>query len=70
MGKNRAAVILGRLARGKKKILSKEEIQRRTERLARAREKRWHGLAGEGLSRKGGANPTKAGHVTTKQKDK
>jgi hypothetical protein len=40
-GKNRAAVLLGRLNKGKRKRLSKAEIKRRTERLARARELRW-----------------------------
>jgi len=38
MSKNPAAVTLGRLGKGKPKRLSKEEIQRRIERLARARE--------------------------------
>jgi hypothetical protein len=41
MGKHHAAVTLGRLAKGKKKRLSKAEIKRRTERLARARTLRW-----------------------------
>lgn len=38
---NRAASALGKLGRGKKKTLSKEEIARRTKRLKKARSKRW-----------------------------
>lgn len=37
----KAASLLGKLAKGKKKILSNDEIQRRTLRLAEARKKRW-----------------------------
>jgi hypothetical protein len=39
--KNPAAVALGRLAGGKKKTLTETEIDRRTQRLADARKKRW-----------------------------
>jgi hypothetical protein len=39
--KNPAAVALGRLAGGKKKNLTPEEIDRRTKRLEEARKKRW-----------------------------
>jgi hypothetical protein len=39
--KNPAAVALGRLAGGKKKTLTESEIDRRTQRLADARKKRW-----------------------------
>jgi hypothetical protein len=38
--KNPAAVALGRMAKGKKKNYSPEEIARRTARLAEAREKK------------------------------
>jgi hypothetical protein len=38
---NKAASQLGKLAKGVKKTLSKEEIARRTKRLAEARKKRW-----------------------------
>lgn len=38
---NKAAQQLGRMARGKKKNLSPQEIERRTKRLADARKKRW-----------------------------
>jgi hypothetical protein len=41
MSAHRAAVILGRRNKGKRKRYSKAEIKRRTERLARAREHRW-----------------------------
>jgi len=39
--KNRAAVALGRLAKGKAKALSPEERKARAERLAKARALRW-----------------------------
>jgi hypothetical protein len=38
---NKAAQQLGRLARGKPKHYSPAEIKKRTERLAKARKKRW-----------------------------
>ncbi len=38
MSKNPAAVALGKLGKGKKKTLSEEEINLRTERLKKARE--------------------------------
>ena len=38
---NRAAQQLGRMAKGKRKTLSKAERKRRAERLAVARQKRW-----------------------------
>jgi hypothetical protein len=41
MKKNPAAVALGKLAKGKPKTLSCDEIARRTARLAAARLKRW-----------------------------
>ncbi len=41
MKKNPMAVALGKLAKGKKKTLSKAERARRKERMAKAREKRW-----------------------------
>jgi hypothetical protein len=39
--KNPAAVALGRMAKGKAKTLTPDEIAIRSERLAKAREKRW-----------------------------
>jgi hypothetical protein len=39
--KNPAAVALGKLAKGKKKTLTAQEIERRTERLNKARKNRW-----------------------------
>jgi len=39
--KNKAATALGKMAKGVPKNLSAEEIARRTEQLAKAREKRW-----------------------------
>lgn len=38
---NKHAQALGRLGKGKKKTLSKQEIQNRTQRLVAARKKRW-----------------------------
>ena len=38
---NKHAQALGRLAKGKKKTLTKSERERRRKRLAKAREKRW-----------------------------
>jgi hypothetical protein len=38
---NKAASQLGKLAKGKKKTYSKEELARRASRLAEARKKRW-----------------------------
>lgn len=40
---NKAAQSLGRLAKGKPKNYSPDEIKARTERLAKARKKRWKG---------------------------
>jgi len=37
----KAASLLGRMAKGKKKTLTKEERERRSVRLAEARKKRW-----------------------------
>jgi hypothetical protein len=37
----KAASLLGKMAKGKKKTLTKEEIRRRTLRLEEARKKRW-----------------------------
>lgn len=39
--KNKAAVALGKLAKGRPKNLSSAEIKRRTERLSKARKLRW-----------------------------
>lgn len=41
MSPSQLAAALGRLAKGKKKTLSKAEIARRTKRLAEARKLRW-----------------------------
>lgn len=38
---NKAASALGKLAKGKPKNLSAAEIKRRTDRLTKARKKRW-----------------------------
>jgi len=38
---NKAAQALGRLAKGVKKTLTREEIEKRTKRLTEARKKRW-----------------------------
>jgi hypothetical protein len=41
MKKNPYASALGKLAKGKPKTLTSEEIESRTKRLAKARKKRW-----------------------------
>jgi hypothetical protein len=47
---NKAAQQLGRMAKGKKKQLSPEEIDRRTKQLADARKKRWLKKDGDNLA--------------------